>query len=347
MSRSIVLCLTLGDIGGIGPEVVLKTVYRFPWPRCLRFVIVGSSPVLREEARKLHLPCAAEWTPGSVFPSARTVVWDPGPFAGITYKPGTMQESAARAAVAWVAAAAGSCTAGCCDGMVTAPICKEGLDRAGIKVPGHTELLAELTGTRRYAMMLVGGCLRVVLATRHIALKDVPGELSIKGIVAAGQLAGEALPWLGASKTTLAVCGLNPHAGDGGVLGSEEKSMIVPAIKALRRKGLSVVGPVPADTVFHAAVRGDYGAVLAMYHDQGLGPLKTVAFDSGVNVTLGLPIVRTSPDHGTAFDIAGRGIASPRSMVNAVRLAYKLATRPNPWADMARSAAHRRRGVPL
>lgn len=346
MSRSIVLCLTLGDVGGIGPEVVLKTVYRFPWPQRLRFVIVGSIPVLREEARKLRLPSAEEWTPGSVFPQAKTVIWDPGPFTGVTYKPGTIQESASRAAVTWVAAAAGSCIAGCCDGMVTAPICKEGLARAGIKVPGHTELLAELTGTRRFAMMLVGGCLRVVLATRHIALKDVPGELSVRGIVSAGQLAAEALPWLGARKTTLAVCGLNPHAGDGGAIGSEEKTMIIPAIKALRRKGQPVVGPVPADTVFHAAARGDYGAVLAMYHDQGLGPLKTVAFDSGVNITLGLPIVRTSPDHGTAFDIAGKGIASPRSMVNAVRLAYTLATRPNPWAYADCSVAVRRRGVP-
>lgn len=345
MSRSVVLCLTLGDVGGVGPEVVLKTVYRFPWPRCLRFVIVGSRSVLREEARKLRLSDPPEWTPGSAFPAVRAVAWDPGPFTGIKYMPGSIQESASRAAVAWVAAAVGSCTAGCCDGMVTAPICKEGLGRAGIKVPGHTELIAELTGTRRFAMMLVGGRLRVVLATRHMAIKDVPGALSVRSIVEAGSLAAEAIPWMGAGKATLAVCGLNPHAGDGGVLGSEEKDIITPAVKALRRKGLSVVGPVAADTVFHSAVRGDYGAVLAMYHDQGLGPLKTVAFDSGVNITLGLPIVRTSPDHGTAFDIAGKGIANPRSMVNAVRLAYTLATRPNPWAGAGRPAAGRGRGV--
>lgn len=342
MSRPVVLCLTLGDVGGIGPEVVLKTVFRFPWPHRLRFVIVGSAPVLREESRRLHLPDPVSWTPGSVLSAERVVAWDPGPFAGIRHKPGTIQESAARAAVAWVAAAAGSCTAGCCDGMVTAPICKEGLGRAGIKAPGHTELLAELTGTNKYAMMLVGGSLRVVLATRHIALRDVPSNLSIESIVSAGELAAAALPWLGAGRTTLAVCGLNPHAGDGGVLGGEEKDVIKPAIRVLRRKGLVVAGPVPADTVFHEAIRGDYGAVLAMYHDQGLGPLKTIAFDSGVNITLGLPIVRTSPDHGTAFDIAGRGIANPQSMVNAVRLAYRLATRKNPWAQAGRAAAGRR-----
>lgn len=332
MSRPVVLCITLGDIGGIGPEVVLKTVYCFPWPQRLRFVIVGSIPVLHAESQRLRLPVPASWTPGCVFPSGRVVAWDPGSVAGLRYKPGTIQESAARAAVAWVTAAAGSCMAGGCDGMVTAPICKEGLGRAGIKTPGHTELLAKLTGTSRYAMMLIGGNIRVVLATRHVALRDVPGLITTESIVTAGELAATALPWLGVGKQTLAVCGLNPHAGDGGVIGSEEKEAVIPAIRSLRRKGFSVVGPVPADTVFHAAVRGDYGAVLAMYHDQGLGPLKTVAFDTGVNITLGLPIVRTSPDHGTAFDIAGKGKANPQSMVNAVRLAYGLATRPNPWA---------------
>jgi 4-hydroxythreonine-4-phosphate dehydrogenase len=181
-------------------------------------------------------------------------------------------------------------------------------------------------------MMLIGGGIRVVLATRHVALRDVPSLITTECIVSAGELAVTALPWLGAGKATLAVCGLNPHAGDGGVLGGEEKSTILPAVRALRRKGFKVVGPIPADTVFHAAARGDYGAVLAMYHDQGLGPLKTIAFDTGVNITLGLPILRTSPDHGTAFDIAGKGIANPLSMVNAVLLAYKLALRTNPWA---------------
>lgn len=336
MSRPVVLCLTLGDVGGIGPEVVLKAVHRFPWPRRLRFVIVGSIPILRTESRKLHLPDHAPWTPGSVLPSERAVVWDPGPFTGIRHKPGLVQESASRAAVAWIAAAAGSCMAGCCDGMVTAPICKEGLGMAGIGVPGHTELLAELTGADRYAMMLVGGGLRVVLATRHIALRDVPRSLTMASIVSAGELAALALPWLGVARSTLAVCGLNPHAGDGGVLGGEEKTVIMPAVRALRKKGLKVVGPLAADTVFHAAIRGKYGAVLAMYHDQGLGPLKTVAFDSGVNVTLGLPIVRTSPDHGTAFDIAGKGVANPESMVNAIELAYRLAIKPNPWTKPGR-----------
>ncbi|MEI6971822.1 MAG: 4-hydroxythreonine-4-phosphate dehydrogenase PdxA [bacterium] len=333
MSRPVVLCLTLGDVGGIGPEVVLKAVYRFPWPRRLRFVMIGAIPILREESRKLRLPEPVLWTPGCVMPAGRVAAWDPGPFSGIRCRPGTVQESASRAAVAWIEAAAGMCMAGCSDGMVTAPICKEGLGLAGFKEPGHTELLAGLTGTSRYAMMLVGGGLRVVIVTRHMAIRDVPRSLTKSSIVAAGELAAAALPWLGAGESTLAVCGLNPHAGDGGVLGSEENDIIEPAVRALRKKGLRITGPLAADTVFHAAIRGKYGAVLAMYHDQGLGPLKTVAFDSGVNVTLGLPIVRTSPDHGTAFDIAGKGMANPQSMVNAVKLAYKLATKPNPWAN--------------
>ena len=203
---------------------------------------------------------------------------------------------------------------------------------AGIHVPGHTELLARLTGTGRYAMMLVGGPLRVVLVTRHIPLSKVPGKVTVDAIGAAAELAWRSLPWLGVKERKVAICGLNPHAGDGGVLGREELDVIIPAVRRLRRKGMNVIGPLAADTVFNGAMKGRYGVVVAMYHDQGLAPLKTIAFDSGVNITLGLPIVRTSPDHGTAFDIAGKGLASPLSMINAVKLAHRLALRPNPWS---------------
>jgi len=331
MSRPVVLCITAGDTGGIGPEIVLKAVCRFKWPRAIRLVIAGSIPILQEEARKLRLPRLPVWVQGEPMPPGQAVLWDPVPFPVLKQYPGVIRVDAARAAAAWIHAAAFGCMDGRFDGMVTAPISKEGLNRAGINVPGHTELLAELTHTRKYAMMLLDGPLRVVLATRHLPLAQVPRELTLAGIVSAGELAAESISWLGGGIKPLAVCGLNPHAGDGGVLGHEEKRIIIPAIRALRRKGIHAIGPLPADAVFSKAVKGEYGAVLAMYHDQGLGPFKTVAFESGVNLTLGLPIVRTSPDHGTAFDIAGKGIANSLSMVNAIKLAGRLAAKPNPW----------------
>ena len=234
--------------------------------------------------------------------------------------------------MAWIRAGVNGCMAGMLDGLVTAPICKEGVKLAGINAPGHTEFLAQLSGTRNYAMMLLGGRLRVTLVTRHIPLSMVSRSLTAEKVVSTVELTAKALPWLGVRQSAVAVCGLNPHAGEGGTIGREEADIIVPAIRALRRKGYAVEGPVPADTAFHRAVRGEFGAVVAMYHDQGLGPLKTIAFERGVNLTLGLPFVRTSPDHGTAFDIAGKGVANPQSMISAVRLACRLAARPNPWA---------------
>jgi 4-hydroxythreonine-4-phosphate dehydrogenase len=219
------------------------------------------------------------------------------------------------------------------DAMVTAPICKEGFHKAGIDVPGHTEMLADLTGTKRFAMMLFGGPLRVVLVTRHLPIKDVSKHLTRRRVLEAISIAGEALPWMGWKKPSIGVCGLNPHAGDGGEIGREEIAVIAPAIRDARALGFNAIGPVPADAIFHKAFKGEFGAVVAMYHDQGLGPMKMIAFDSGVNITLGLPIVRTSPDHGTAFDIAGKGIANPASMIQALLWARKLARRKNPWVQ--------------
>jgi 4-hydroxythreonine-4-phosphate dehydrogenase len=215
--------------------------------------------------------------------------------------------------------------------MVTAPICKEGFDKAGIHVPGHTEYLAELTGTSKFGMMLIGGGLRVMLVTRHIPVSQVPGALTKENICEAIELTGQALGLFGLTKGKIGVCGLNPHAGDGGVIGREEIEVINPAIGAARKKGFNVSDAVPADTIFYQALNGQYDAVVAMYHDQGLGPLKMIGFDEGINVTLGLPIIRTSPDHGTAFGIAGQNQASPTSMISAIAMAVDLAGKPNPW----------------
>jgi 4-hydroxythreonine-4-phosphate dehydrogenase len=216
--------------------------------------------------------------------------------------------------------------------VVTAPIDKAALSAAGWTQPGHTELLRDLAGVRDVAMMLAadqthfGTPLRVVLATTHLPLRAVPAALSPELLVRQTRLTDRALRrWWGISQPRIALCALNPHASDGGLFGDEEARIMEPAVRILGQEGLSVVGPVPADTVFTRALRGEFDAVVAPYHDVGMAAFKTVAFGRGVNVTLGLPFPRTSPDHGTALDIAGRGVADPASMVQAMRLAVRLA----------------------
>jgi len=335
------IAITLGDPGGIGPEVALKAVVGRRWPAAVRFVLVGNRALAARQAADLRLPCPPAWQPESASQAGRmpgpVVVWDPAGGAAAAlrgWRPGAIGKTQGRAAAQWIRAAAHGCRGGLFAAMVTGPICKQSLRLAGLSYPGHTEFLAALTGTRRFAMMLLGGPLRVVLVTRHLPLASVPGALSRVAIAEAVRLAAQALPWLGTRQRTIGVCALNPHAGDGGVLGTEERTLIGPALRALRRAGLDVAGPVPGDAIFHQAVRGRYGAVVAMYHDQGLGPLKMLAFEEGVNLTLGLPIVRTSPDHGTAFDLAGKGRANPGSMAAAIRLAIRLAGRLNPWRSL-------------
>jgi 4-hydroxythreonine-4-phosphate dehydrogenase len=216
------------------------------------------------------------------------------------------------------------------DAVVTAPVNKEAIIRAGHKFVGQTELFAKAAKTKRYAMMLLGHdehgrWLRVALVTIHTSIKSVPRKITSEKIMLAVELAAQACRDLGLPRAKIAVCGLNPHAGEGGEFGDEEIKVITPTILAAQKNGLDVVGPLSGDTVFYYALRGDFDAVVAMYHDQGLAPLKAVAFDTGVNWTLGLPFIRTSPDHGTAYDIAGKGLANPSSMISAIRLAKQLA----------------------
>jgi 4-hydroxythreonine-4-phosphate dehydrogenase len=230
-------------------------------------------------------------------------------------------------AVDWVVEGATRCLAGELAALVTAPISKQLLRDAGYHFEGHTELLAHLSRTKRFAMMLVGGSLRVSLATIHVPLAKAPRLLSTKRIVEVIELSHDACKRFGIRRPKIGVAGLNPHAGEGGLLGHEEQRIIAPAVRQAVRKGVNAIGPLPADTLFHKAYHGEFDAVVAMYHDQGLAPLKMIAFDTGVNLTLGLPFVRTSPDHGTAFDIAGKGIANPASMIAAINLAARLAAR--------------------
>jgi 4-phospho-D-threonate 3-dehydrogenase / 4-phospho-D-erythronate 3-dehydrogenase len=238
---------------------------------------------------------------------------------------GRVSAAAGRAAYDAIVAAVEDARAGRIDAIATAPINKEAFAAAGLPWRGHTDLLAHLTGVARAVMMFHADALRVILATVHIPLRDVPTVLTQTLLEATIDVAASELPRFGYTAPRLAVAGMNPHAGEHGLLGHEEEDVLAPAIAACRGRGVQVEGPFPADTVFIRAVRGEFDAVVACYHDQGLIPIKLAAFGRAVNVTLGLPIVRTSVDHGTAFDIAGRGIADPSSMIEAVRLAARLA----------------------
>lgn len=328
------LAISLGDVTGIGPEVTLKAVAAELPLDDTQYLLIGDEEHLyrTDAALGLHLPLVRE-TEAAIdsrvlVASITTAVPD-----AVNLPPGA--PLAARAAVAWVREGAERCLRGETQALVTAPVSKEAIIRSGQPFTGHTEFLSEIAGVDQTIMMLLGAddrsrWLRVALATTHVPLKDVAGRLSQAKVELAITRAAQACRDLGLPRARVAVCGLNPHAGEGGKLGTEEQTCIVPAVESMRQQGLEVVGPLAADTLFHYAYRGDYDAVVAMYHDQGLAPLKMVAFESGVNWTLGLPFIRTSPDHGTAYDIAGKGLANPSSMVSAIRLAKQLARRQRP-----------------
>ncbi|PYR93769.1 MAG: 4-hydroxythreonine-4-phosphate dehydrogenase PdxA [Acidobacteria bacterium] len=286
------IAITVGDPAGIGPEIAAKAAAD---PR----VLDVCEPVLYGPHEDHELK----------------------PFA-----PGVLSADAGRAAYDAILAAARDAQSGAVDAIATAPVNKEAFALAGLPWKGHTDLLAHLTGASRVAMMFYADALRVVLATIHVPLKDVPRLLTRDLLASVIDLTARELPRFGYATPSLAVAGLNPHAGEHGVIGAEEETVLRPAIDECRGRGIDVTGPWPADTIFVRASRGEFDAVIACYHDQGLIPVKLLAFGRAVNVTLGLPIVRTSVDHGTAFDIAGRGRADHSSLVEAVRLAARLAT---------------------
>lgn len=328
------LALTLGDVTGIGPEVTAKALGHLWDQDDTRYVIFGDHRIwmaaLGVHASRLRELADHPWTPGPTR-SPRLTWADAGVHLPTPLLPG--DDAAGGAALNWVRAAALACLKQGLDGMVTAPLNKESVVRSGEKTfTGQTEFIAQLTGTDRFAMMLLGHddrnrWLRVALVTTHLPLRAVPGAIQPAAIRRAIELASEACLLLGLPRQRVGVCGLNPHAGEGGLLGSEEREIIGPTVAKARQDGIDVVGPLAADTLFHRALAGDFDAVVAQYHDQGLAPLKLVAFDNGVNWTLGLPFVRTSPDHGTAYDIAGRGIANPSSMESAIQLAKTVIRR--------------------
>jgi 4-hydroxythreonine-4-phosphate dehydrogenase len=320
------LALTLGDPAGIGPDITLLAFQARRSTAVPPFVLIGDPAVLAERARTLGLtakiePVDAPAATPSLFAKALPVL--PVPIGGnvVAGRPDSAAAGAVRQSIEQAVALVRS---GEASAAVTNPISKAILTRAGFAFPGHTEFLAALAGraSSDAVMMLVGGDLKVVPVTIHIPLKAVMGALTetriVKTLLTTAHDLGR---YFGLARPRIAVTGLNPHAGEDGTMGREEIDVILPAIEAARRQGLDVTGPHSADTLFHAEARKTYDVAVAMYHDQALIPVKTLAFDTGVNVTLGLPFVRTSPDHGTAFALAGTGKASPRSLIEALRLA--------------------------
>ncbi len=317
--------ITLGDVTGIGPEITLQALARELPADSAAYLILGDPGVVADwnDRLGLKLPMGNQ---------ARVAVLDPTPGRALDPRGPQGNPAAARAAAEWVGEAARLCLRGELAAMVTAPVNKHAIVRAGISFVGQTELLAGLARARRVAMMLLGQddrgrWLRVALATTHVSMRRLADSLTREKIYTAIELASAACRDLGLARARVAVCGLNPHAGEGGELGDEEQTLIGPVVEAARAAGVDATGPLSADALFYYAYRGDYDAVVAMYHDQGLAPLKMVAFERGVNWTLGLPFIRTSPDHGTAYDIAGTGQANPSSMIAALRLAKQLAAR--------------------
>jgi 4-hydroxythreonine-4-phosphate dehydrogenase len=302
--------ITAGDPAGIGPEVVVKALASPHLPDAL-YHLYAPPGVVAAACRQFAITLPA---------TVRFVEIDGAPVT-----PGVAGTAGGRIAAESVLAAARDALAGRLDAIATAPLNKESLKAAGYPWPGHTELLAEAAGVSDYAMMFVGGGLRVALLTIHTPLAAVPGLVTAAAIERLARLLHRELPRFGAAQRRIALCGLNPHAGEGGLFGSEELERHVPAVARLRAAGLDVSGPFPADTIFARAQAGEFDAVIANYHDQGLIPVKLAAFGESVNVTIGLPFIRTSVDHGTGFDIVGRGIADHGSMLAAIRLAHDLA----------------------
>ncbi len=346
------LAITMGDPAGIGPEIILKAISSSEVRKYCVPIVIGDLSVIEEALTLLKSPLKLriikspkESNPAKGIIELIYVVPPPSrlekgwiinriPKIGMARarrfnKEGRFEKNKptvmnGNACVSYIKMAVQLALKNEVDGIVTAPISKEALKMAGFKWPGHTEMLAQLTKTKDYAMMLVGGPLKIILVTIHTALKDIPVLIKKNKILKIIRLAKKACDMFNIKNPKIAVAGLNPHAGEAGIFGVEEIKEIIPAVKEAAKEGIPVSGPYPPDIVFHKAYKGDFDIVICMYHDQGLIPLKMIAFDKGVNITLGLPFIRTSPDHGTAYDIAWRGLADPSSMIEAIKVAASL-----------------------
>jgi 4-hydroxythreonine-4-phosphate dehydrogenase len=324
------LLITLGDVAGIGPEIIARA-----WPDLLawcRPAVVGDPLWLRRGLELINSPARVHIIrhPAEAVPKHDLLPCLPGSDQDLhAVQPGRVSAAAGRAAYDFLCRAIDWTLAGEADGIVTAPLHKEGLHAAGLPYPGHTEILAERTGVQEFAMVLAVGDLAVVHVTLHMALREVFGHLTPAAVLAKTRLLNGLLTQLLGRRPRIGVAALNPHASDGGLFGDEEAAILTPAVQAAQQEGLDASGPWPCDTLFVRARRGDFDGVVAMYHDQGHIALKLLGEGRAVNISVGLPIIRTSVAHGTAYDIAGRGRADASSLVEATRLAARLAqTRP-------------------
>lgn len=321
----------MGDPAGIGPEVIAKALSGGRLRKICRPLVIGSLAVMVRTVKTLRLKLTVLPIDGHETPALRpgtVALLDPLSTPLGRFTPGLAAAETGAASVTFIEKAVELAQLGCLDGIVTAPINKEAINMAGCRYPGHTELLADLTQAKESGMMIVGGPLRIMFATTHVAIKELPTLLTQARIEKTIRLAHLALTTLfGVKRPKIGVAALNPHAGEHGLFGNEEARVILPAARAAQAQGILASDPLPADTLFGKAAKGQYDGIVALYHDQGLIPLKLVAFGTCVNLTVGLPIIRTSVDHGTAFDIVGKKVADPGSLIEAVTLAARIAQR--------------------
>lgn len=323
-----IIGITMGDAAGVGPEIILKSFEHDVIHETSRSFVIGDASIL-ERAQKftnstktinrIQNPSEAKFEKDVVD------ILDLGLLTA-ELPIGEVSPEAGNAAFQYLSKAISLANAGEIDAICTAPLNKEALQKGGHMYPGHTEILAELTGTKDYSMMLSAPNLKVIHVTTHVGIIDAVNMINPERVLHVIQLAHNTLTKAGIQNPKIAVCGINPHAGENGLFGyGEEEEKVIPAIEKAVAEGIDVQGPLPADTLFFRTVRGDFDIVVAMYHDQGHAPVKVLGLEAGVNITVGLPIIRTSVDHGTAFDIAGTGIADERSLVEALRQAVELA----------------------
>jgi 4-hydroxythreonine-4-phosphate dehydrogenase len=328
MSKPLI-AVTMGDPTGIGPEIIARALARPEIATDCRVLVLGDAGAMARAIAITGVRLGLELLLSGCPPfesSSNTIYLRPlSQLAAEDLAFGKPTTASGDAMFNYITTAARICLSGEAAAMATAPISKEAMNRAGHKYPGHTELLAELTGTKEFVMMLAGDRLRVALVTIHEALKNVPSLVTFDKVLSTIRITHRDVVRYFRRNPRIAVLALNPHCGEGGLFGDEEERIIKPAVAAARREGIEAIGPLSADTLFHFAAQGDYDAVVCMYHDQGLIPLKLLHFDDGVNVTLGLPIIRTSVDHGTAYNLAGTGTASEMSLVAAIRMAAQMA----------------------
>ncbi|MCF6148506.1 MAG: 4-hydroxythreonine-4-phosphate dehydrogenase PdxA [Candidatus Kuenenia sp.] len=321
--------ITMGDPCGIGPEIIVRALASASLKRAANYLILGNQEVLDRTIKSLKIPLHYKTISDD---SSIEDITSPLSLLSTEYftpalikKRGPTKEGGALSFL-WIEKGIHLALQGKINALVTAPISKEAIHMAGHNYPGHTEILCDLSRVKRVVMLMVGGTLRVAFVTTHIALKEIPHSITVKNVLETITISNDYLKkYFNIKNPRIAVCGVNPHAGEEGIFGNEEEKIIAPAVKKARNLVITCDGPVSADTVFYKALKGTYDLVVSMYHDQGAIPLKLHAFEIGVNITLGIPFIRTSPDHGTAYDIAGKGIANPESMKEAIKMAIMMA----------------------